>query len=308
MGTPKVSVVIVSFNTRALLRTCLASVPSRADTEIIVVDNASADGSADMVAEEFPAVDLVRAPSNLGFAAANNVAIGRARGRVFVLLNPDAVVNPDTIDTLTRYMDAHPGVGISGPTLVFPDGSFQSSGFAFPTVTSELRQSRRVNWVLERLGSKAWSRPPGDDPIEVDWVDGACLAIRREVTTEVGLLDERYFLYGEEVDWCYRAKRAGWRVVAVRGTKAVHHRGQSTGGASSATVGYLTETRLRFFHTHMGLATALFVSTVFAAGCLKQLAEDWLRHTVRRQPKSSEAAARLHAVWRWWTRLAVSAA
>lgn len=295
---PDVSVIVVSYNTKDLLRACLASAMRRG-TEIIVVDNGSADGSAEMVEREFPTVALIRAPGNIGFAAGNNLALRRARGRHCLLLNPDAALVDGTTDALAAYLDEHADVGVVGPTVRFPDGRFQSSGFDFPNVSSELRQSRSVEWLARVMGGGPRTAAAGADPEDVDWVDGACLMIRREVVDAVGLLDEQYFLYGEEVDWCYRVKRAGWRVVAVRTASALHHRGQSTGGMSDATVAYLTNTRLRFFRTHRGTLTALFVSVVFALGCLKQLAEALVR-TDGRGSTANGARIRLKAVWHWW--------
>jgi N-acetylglucosaminyl-diphospho-decaprenol L-rhamnosyltransferase len=298
MGAPELSVVVVSYNTRGLLRQCLASIPVSDAIEILVVDNASADGSADMVVEEFPRAVVIRAPRNLGFAAANNVALARSRGAAVMLLNPDAVLTPGALDLLVGYLREHSEVGIVGPTLRYPDGRFQSSGFEFPSVLSELRQSRSVDWLLCKLGSRRAVPSPETTAIEVDWVDGACLLVRREVIETVGPLDEQFFLYGEEVDWCYRARRAHWHVVAVRAATVVHHQGQSSKGSSRATVAYLTETRLRFFRTHCGLATALLVSAIFAAGCLKQITGARLARGGG-VAGGGDAKARLVAVWRW---------
>jgi GT2 family glycosyltransferase len=301
MATSEITIVVVSYNTRDLLRACLASamIFDNRSAEIIVVDNASSDGSAEMVEREFPSVEVIRAADNLGFAAANNVALRRATGRYFLLLNPDAALVDDTAGVLAAYLDAHHDVGVVGPTVRFPDGRFQSSGFAFPSVGAELRQSRSVDWLARRVGARPRPAAQGDAAEDVDWVDGACLMIRRETVDAVGLLDEQYFLYGEEVDWCYRAKRAGWRVVAVRAASALHHRGQSTGAVPDATVAYLTDTRLRFFRTHHGTLTALFVSAVFVLGCLKQMAEGRIR-THEHGPVSRGARIRLNAVWHWW--------
>jgi GT2 family glycosyltransferase len=304
MASTELTVIIVSYNTKALLREALASVAQHAPraTEVIVVDNASADGSADMVAEEFPFATLVRSPRNLGFAAANNVALRRARGEFVMLLNPDAVLCPDTARSLMAFLRHETDVGIAGPTIFFPDGTFQSSGFPFPTVLDELRQSRSVDWLLRRCGSSPAPTAEGTTALDVDWVDGACLMIRREALDEIGLIDEQYFLYGEEVDWCYRARRAGWRVVAVRSATVKHHRGKSSGGAG-ATVAYLTETRLRFFRTHHGTATALLVSVIFALGCVRQMAGAALAALLRRRRSTAASWTRLKAVWHWWAGL-----
>lgn len=301
MATTDISIVVVSYNTSDLLRACLASAVqfNSRIAEIIVVDNASSDGSAEMVEREFPSVEVIRAAGNVGFAAGNNLALRRATGRYFLLLNPDAAVVDDTAGALAEYLDAHRDVGVVGPTVRFPDGRFQSGGFDFPSVSSELRQSRSVDWLARLAGSRARPAPEGAAATDVDWVDGACLMIRRETVEAVGLLDEQYFLYGEEVDWCFRVKRAGWRVVAVRAASVVHHRGQSTSAVPDATVAYLTDTRLRFFRTHRGLLAAFFVSAVFALGCLKQLAEARIR-SGEHSGASRRARLRLNAVCRWW--------
>jgi N-acetylglucosaminyl-diphospho-decaprenol L-rhamnosyltransferase len=300
MDRRELSIIVVSYNTRALLRECLASIPSRESIEILVVDNASQDGSADMVADDFPRVTLIRAGRNLGFAAANNVALARARGAMVMLLNPDATLTPGATEELLGYLHRHPDVWIVGPTLCYPDGRFQSSGFAFPSVLAELRQSHSVDWLLRRLGSTPATHPAGREPVPVDWVDGACLVIRRDTLEAIGPLDEQYFLYGEEVDWCYRARRAQWQVVAVRAATVVHHQGQSQQGGSRSTVAYLTETRLRFFRTHFGLMTALLVSAIFAAGCAKQLIGSRLARLRGTGARPGHADVRLQAIWRWW--------
>ena len=291
MTAPDVTVSIVSFNTRDLLRAAIeAALGSRGvSLEIIVVDNGSKDGSAEMVEREFPSVHLVRNADNRGFAAANNVAIRRATGRYILLLNPDTVVRPDTIATLAGYLDSHPRTGICGPRILFPDGSFQSCGYRFPTVLSEIRQSKNVNKAMKALVRPETFVADLPESREVDWVDGACFMIRRDVIEAIGPLDEQYFLYAEELDWCFNARKAGWAIAAVPAAEMVHHLGQSSSQVSDRSLVYFMDTRLRYYRKNRGLAAALFVSVVYVAGCVKQL---------RREPHKSKV--KLRAIRLWW--------
>jgi len=294
MPTPDVTVSLVSFNTRDLLRAALQAVEASrgVSCEVFVVDNGSADGSADMVQAEFPAARLIRNPDNRGFAAANNLAIRRAAGRYVLLLNPDTEVSPDAIRTLADYLDRHPDTGICGPRIVFPDGTFQSCGYRFPTVWSEIRQSKNVNRLVKALVGPETFPADWPEARDVDWVDGACLMIRREVIDRIGPLDEQYFLYAEELDWCFNARKAGWRVAAVPAAGIVHHQGKSSAQVSDRSLEYFMDTRLRYYRKNRGLAVALFVSAVYGAGCLKQ----W-----RSEPRKSRV--KLRAVSRWWAGL-----
>lgn len=291
MGQPDVSISIVSFNTRDLLRAALGAArrTSGVSIEILVVDNGSHDGSADMVEGEFPDVRLIRNPDNRGFAAANNVAIRRATGRHILLLNPDTEVRPDTIPTLSRYLDANPRAGICGPRVLYPDGSFQSCGYRFPTVWSEIRMSKHVNRAIKTLVGPETFVPDHPETREVDWVDGCCLMIRRDVVDEIGPLDEQYFLYAEELDWCFNARKAGWEIAAVPSAEMVHHLGKSSSQVSDRSLVNFMDTRLRYYRKNRGLAIALFVSAVYVAGCLKQL---------RREPHKSKV--KLTAIRQWW--------
>jgi GT2 family glycosyltransferase len=291
MAEPDVTVSIVSFNTRDLLRAAIEAALATAGVsiEIVVVDNGSNDGSAEMVEREFTSAQLVRNPDNRGFAAANNVAIRRAKGRYILLLNPDTELRPDTIPTLAGYLDTHPDTGICGPRILFPDGSFQSCGYRFPTVLSEIRQSKNVGRAMKALvGPQTFVADP-PHAREVDWVDGACFMIRRDVIDEIGPLDEQFFLYAEELDWCFNARKAGWAVAAVPAAEMVHHLGKSSSQVSDRSLIYFMDTRLRFYRKNRGLATALFVSLVYVAGCLKQL-----------RPEPHKSRVKLRAIRLWW--------
>jgi GT2 family glycosyltransferase len=289
-----VTIVVVSLNTRDLLAACLRSVASTHKTcvRVHVVDNGSTDGSADMVARDFPSVRLTRAGANRGFAAANNCAIREAGSRYVLLLNPDTVVAADTVGALVSFLDQRPDVGIAGPKILFPDGRFQSCGYRFPTLLGEIRQSKNINRVIRRVVGDEPACVVPSRPADVDWVDGACLMIRRQTIGEIGLLDEQFFLYAEELDWCFRARQAGWRVAVVPHVTMVHYQGQSSAQSSDFSLAHLVETRLRYYRKNHGLATAALTSLVYAAGCLKQLRRD------RRA-----ASVKLHATLRWWRTL-----
>jgi GT2 family glycosyltransferase len=285
-----VSVIIVSYNTRDLLRECLASVHAseRVRLDVLVADNGSSDGSAAVVAAEFPSVDLIQNADNRGFAAANNVAIRRSRARLVLLLNPDACVQPSSIAALAAVLDAHPRAAAVGPRILNPDGSFQSCGYRFPTLMQEVRLSRRVDTLLSPL---LGPRPVDHIPqscTEVDWCDGACLMIRRAAFDDVGLLDEQFFLYAEELDWCFNARRAGWAILVAPETTVFHHRGQSSAGVRAEATALLVETRLRYYRKNHGLPTALAAAGVLGAGFLKQRRSD---------PKGSRA--KLEGIHRW---------
>jgi hypothetical protein len=271
MGT-EVSAVVVSYNTRDLLRECLRSVYASdlPPAEVFVVDNASADGTPEMVAAEFPAVTLIALDRNLGFAGANNVAIRRSRGDRVLLLNPDATIAPDGISGLSRALDRWPRAAAVGPRILNPDGSFQSCGYRFPTVLSELRQSRNVNRVVSWVLGPDRGPDLSTEDREVDWSDGACMLLRREAIAQVGGLDERYFLYTEELDWCFNARKAGWSIVVVPSVTVWHHRGQSSAGTGGGlATSLLVETRLRYFHKNHSLLTAATVAVVNGLGFVK---------------------------------------
>jgi GT2 family glycosyltransferase len=296
--SPDVSVVIVSYNTSALLAACLRAVERSTGVhlEIWVVDNDSRDGSAEMVSREFPHVRLVRNRQNVGFAAANNLAIRQAHGRHLLLLNPDTIVGPETVATLARFLDDRPDVGITGPRVLNEDGSLQSCGYWYPTLLREIRLSRNANRVVRRLLGPEKPDPDPTHATQVDWVDGCCLMIRRAVIERIGLLDEQYFLYAEELDWCRSARRAGWQVATCPAAEMTHLQGRSSDQVKSSALALLMETRLRFYRKHDGLVTAVVVSLVYTLGCLKQ----W-----RAEPEKSRA--KMDGVRHWWRALARTA-
>jgi GT2 family glycosyltransferase len=248
------SILIVNWNTRDFLAQCLASVyahPPSGSFEVIVVDNASADGSAAMVRQCFCETTLIENGQNPGFAAANNQSIALSRGRYLLLLNPDTIVFPGALSALITFMDQNPAVGAAGSLLLNPDGSLQPSCHPEPTLMRELWRL----FHLDRLKPYAlypmetW---PADQPRAVDTIQGAALIIRRSVVDAVGLLDDRYFMFSEEVDWCVRIRRAGWPIYWVPQSRVVHFGGQSTGQVASAMFVQLYRGKLQYFRKHYG--------------------------------------------------------
>jgi GT2 family glycosyltransferase len=289
---PDVLVAIVSFNTKARLATCLESVLASVGvaTDVRVFDNRSHDGSPDLVASAFPTVGLVRSARNVGFAAANNQLIAASASPYVLLLNPDTEFPSDAIRRMVAFMDAEPSAAICGPQLLNTDGSRQSCGKAFPTLSSEIRRSRSAAWLARRLGwSSADEAPDGDGPREVDWVSGACLLIRRSAIDRIGPMDEQFFIYAEELDWCFRARRLDLKVYALPGISVTHHEGQSTRQVADDALKLFVETRLRFYRKHKGLGYAGLVSLVYVAGCFRQLRKDGPRNWMK-----------LDGVRRWW--------
>jgi GT2 family glycosyltransferase len=228
------SVSVVSYRTPALLRRCLAALEAeraQLDMEVTVVDNASGDGSAEMVSAEFPWVRLIRNVRNAGFGAAHNQAMRTAVGRYLLVLNSDATPAPGALRTLAEFLDAHPGVAVAGPKLRYPDGTVQSSRRRFPTLATLFLESTQLqrlssdNAVLRRYYVADRS---DDEPQEVDWLVGACLCVRARAVSDVGVFDERFFMYSEEIDWCRRFRSAGWGIAYVPSAEVLHFEGASS--------------------------------------------------------------------------------
>jgi len=224
--------------------------------EVIVVDNASSDGSVEMVRAEFPQVRLMANEENLGFTRANNQGIAASRGRYVLLLNPDTEVLGDALGAMVDYMDVHPDVGALGPMLLNPDGSVQSSRRRFPTLATALLESTVFQWELSRdnriLRRYYILDRPDDEVQEVDWVTGACILMRREAIEEVGPLDEGFFMYSEELDWCRRARERGWKVVYLPTARVVHYGGKSSEQVVPFCHIQFQRSKVRYFRKHYG--------------------------------------------------------
>ena len=229
---PDVTVVLVNYNTAHLLDRLFAALEaSRATLKIqtIVVDNASRDGSAEILRTRFPNVELIENSTNVGFGRANNQALPLARGRHVLLLNTDAFVSPDTLVKTVRYMDEHGACGVLGVKLVGQDGSLQPSCRYFPTAWNIFLSSTGLNRLFPRarlVDDMSWDHA---SERECDWVPGCYYLVRRDVIEQVGLFDPRYFLYYEEIDHCRAVQRAGWRIVYYPFTAGNAHRRRKCG-------------------------------------------------------------------------------
>lgn len=249
------SIIIVNWNTRDLLARCLASVFDTAtalNLEVIVVDNDSTDGSQAMLREQFPRVRLIQNYENVGFARANNQALAMSKGRYALLLNSDALLLANAIQSMLALAEAKPRAGIVGAHLLNVDGSFQASHTPFPNIWQELLMLSGVGRML--YGRWYPSRGPEEDrgPQVVDYVEGACMLVRREAFEEVGGLDEDYFIYAEEVDWCYAMREKGWQVWYQPTAKVIHLGGGSSQNRRSQREADLYRSRVRFFRKHYG--------------------------------------------------------
>lgn len=249
----QLSIIIVNWNTREYLIACLKSILESDEgisQEIIVIDNGSSDGSGVEVIKEFPFIHLVENKINLGFAKAANQGLRKASGRYLLLLNPDTEIKNGAIGRLVAFLDSHPEVGVAGGQLLHYDGSRQNSIANFPSLATELLNKNLLRWLSpERFPGKERIY---DEPIEVDSVIGACMMVRRDVMDQVGLLDEDYFLFLEETDWCYRIRKRGWKVFHVPQAEVLHFQGKSAEKEMAMAKVEYYRSRYLFFRKHRG--------------------------------------------------------
>ncbi|NOH01791.1 MAG: glycosyltransferase family 2 protein [Chloroflexi bacterium] len=263
-----IAVCIVNYNTRDLLRACLHSALAENPDEIVVVDDASADGSAEMVELDFPSVKLIRLNENIGYGAASNRAVKHCRSEHILLLNGDTVVKPGALRCLSRYLEACDSAALIGPRILNPDGSPQTSCFHFPTpphIFLYLSGLYRLIPRIPLLRKFSFQKASAGSAGAVPWVLGAALAFRRETFEVLGGFDESFFMYFEEVDLCYRASRQGWQVHFVPGAEIVHVGGASTeqerGGMTLQYFASLAEFYLKHYPRHYLVGLILMVKT-----------------------------------------------
>ncbi|HTR81289.1 MAG TPA: glycosyltransferase, partial [Bacteroidota bacterium] len=230
-----ISVVIVNYNVRDFLNNALVSVFKALEGfegEVFVVDNASDDGSCEMLQKSFPHVHLIKNTVNVGFAKANNQALALAAGKYLLLLNPDTIVQEDTFRVLIGFFESNPDVGMAGCKILNPDGTLQlACRRSFPTPWVALTKVSGLSSVFgstKLFGRYNLTYLNPDENYEVDAISGSCMMVRRDVYTTVGGLDENFFMYGEDLDWCYRVQKEGWKVFYVADTKIIHYKGEST--------------------------------------------------------------------------------
>jgi N-acetylglucosaminyl-diphospho-decaprenol L-rhamnosyltransferase len=284
----ELSVVIVNWNTRELLAQCLDSLCGSLilkEYEVFVVDNASKDGSPAMVYERFPKVQLIENAENVGFARANNQAIRLSAGRYILLLNSDTIVKPEAIDALVDFMNAHPQAGACGARLLNQDGSLQFSCSPAPTLGREFNRLFHMPGVRPDgyYHMDSWDQSL---PRRVDVILGACLLLRGKTLDQVGLMDEEYFIYSEEVDLCHRVAIAGWELYWVPQGEVIHLGGQSTRQVSEAMFLRLYQAKLIYFRKQHGRRQALLYKMIIMAAALIRMMMipfAWLEQPLKRQ-------------------------
>lgn len=268
------SIIIVSWNVAPLLAACLDSIAAAPvvrvapdgstggsggpRVEVIVVDSASQDGSADMIRARYPWVHLLAEQENIGFTRGNNLGLARAQGRHLMLLNPDTVVHGDALNRLIDVLDARPEIGIVGPRVLNTDGSTQSTRRRFPTLATAFFESTWLQGYAPRglIERYTVADMPDDGTFEVDWVQGCALVARRAVYEQIGGLDPGYIMFSEELDWCRRARDAGWRVLYLGEATITHHGGKSTEQVETSKHIYFQESKIRYFRKFHGRPAA----------------------------------------------------
>lgn len=267
----RVAVVIVNFQSYAELHACLRSLtPEPADVAIVVVDHATTAAAADEIGAAFPRVHLLRVEANEGFAAGVNRGARLLGAQYTLLLNPDSIASPTLPSELADWMDAHPEVGIAGPRILNNDGSTQASARRFPDLTTAI--AGRSSWLSRVLPNNPLTRrnlapsiQATSAPADVDWVSGACAIVRREAFEAVGGLDEGFFLYWEDADFCRRVGAAGWRVMYVPSISVRHTGGASSRHAADASLVAFHNSAYRLFRKHARFPVSLLAPFVFAA-------------------------------------------
>jgi GT2 family glycosyltransferase len=305
--TPDVSVILVSWNTRELLLRaiqCVYDTVRSASFEVIVVDNASADGSAAAVRERFPLARVIANAENVGFGRANNQGAELAAGRHLLLLNTDAFVHEGAVDAMAAFLDARPEAGSVGCRLLYEDGSLQRSCSSFPTLATELWTALHLDKLLPAspiFGSYQMTHWDMDDTRPVDSLMGACLMVRGEAVKRTGLFDPQFFMYSEEVDLCYRLRRAGYQNYYLHDVSATHIWGGSSRQVAHESFLRLYRSRVQFFRKHYGLAATWAYKGVLLLSSLVRVASGPPLYALRRNADllriSRNYMSLMRAVW-----------
>ena len=285
----ELSVVIVNWNVRDLLRRCLLSL-NRGETdstpdltiEVVVVDCASSDGSVEMVRREFPWVRLIASEENLGYAGGNNLGIAEASGRYLLILNPDTVLGENALAKMIRFLEQNPAVGVVGPALRYPDGTLQSSRRRFPTLATAFCESTLLHqWFPNNRVARRYhvADRTADVTQPVDWLVGAALMVRRKAWQQVGPLDEGFFMYFEELDWCRRCRMAGWEIHYLPAAEVTHYEGKSSEQVVTARTIRFQHSKIYYFCKYFGPGWALVIRLFLLGTYAVQLCEEsfkWL--------------------------------
>jgi GT2 family glycosyltransferase len=296
----RVAVGVISWNTRDLLRSCLRSAREEQPDELVVVDNGSADGSADMVREEFPEARVVVNPHNPGFGAAGNQIFSLTTAPYLLLLNGDTRTRPGGLDAIADYLDAHPQVGVLGPRLVHPDGRLQSSCASFPHPLLPLVKSKGLTRLIRRIPvvrDRVLDTWRHDAPRRVPWVVGAALGIRRAAFEAVAGFDEGFHLYFEEPDLCYRMLRAGWETHFAPVTDIIHVEGASTQQRRHDVLWDWVQSYVRYNERHLSGGRLTVARTTFRFGMRVRWAREQLRARLAADPSRRSEHAADAAIW-----------
>jgi GT2 family glycosyltransferase len=271
MSIPDLSIIIISYNTKELLKNCIKSIYQTVRNrsyEIIVVDNASSDGSPDLIEREFKDITVIRNRENVGFARANNQAIKLAKGGYLLLLNSDTILREGTVGTLLDFIAKNPDAAAVGPKVLNPDEALQNKGFLFPSVVFSLLVLSGINKFLdEKLKCRIFPRFYWDenDVKNVDYLQGSCFLIKKETVDIIGLLPEVYFMYYEEAEWCYRAKKHGYKIWYVPTARIIHvHAASPLDGRGEI----FENSRLLFYRRNIGTVKGAVIAALMISASL----------------------------------------
>lgn len=277
---PTISVIIVNFNAKDVLRDCLASLPASAplyEMETLVVDNASRDGSAEMVRAEFPWATVIANERNMGFSAANNQALEIGRGDYLLLLNCDTIVHGDALGAMASFLSTHARAGAVSTVLLNDDGSYQQAAYRFNTLWSEFCEHTKLRKAPEALRFlMRLSYPVPRKPVRVDWVTGAVLMVKREVYETVGGLDEAFFMYAEDADWCARIRAAGYSTWLIPEGQITHLGGRSSSGLRREMRLAMFDSKYRFLRKNGFARPVALVRSMAMAGLAFEALLGWL--------------------------------
>lgn len=292
------SIIIVSWNVADLLADCLNSIlagpvsfaegdAKLPSIEVIVVDSASSDHTVTLLRESYPQIRLIAQDENVGFTRGNNIGLREAQGRYLMLLNPDTKIIGTALPQMIEYLDQHPEVGIVGPHTLNDDGTPQSTRRHFPNFWIGLFES---TW-LQPYAPKSLldyyyiaNGTPPDATVEVDWVQGSAMMVRRAVYEQIGGLDEGYVMYSEELDWCKRAKQAGWHIVFLGDASIIHYGGKSSEQVAARSHLLFQQSKLRYFRKYHGWLTAQILRAFLLFNYFMQLELESLKLLLRHKP------------------------
>jgi GT2 family glycosyltransferase len=297
--TIDLSIIIVSYNTKKILKDCINAVietTMNKEYEIIVVDNASTDGSVEMIETDFADITIIKNTENLGFAKANNQAMRTAKGDFFLMLNSDTIVKEGAIEALVNFMEKQEGSAAVGPKVLNVDGTIQSKGSYFPSLSESLILFLRIHkFFTKKIKSCLFPKIFGDENTinKVDWVSGCCILIRRDIAYEIGLLDEAFFFYGEEIEWCFRAKQAGYSVYYFPRAEIIHY-----GGASKidSSLQRLNDTRRALYKKCFGKSRGILITVMKILTFIVSLIKAFIVGTAAEEKHALITTIRFHYI------------